>query len=432
MSKKFKILRLSHIFTPSEMAQIVSGIENFSQFPYCKQMALLADMKVDNCAALSRELRKIGHEVVDVYFDLEVPQKKWAEENEVKWEYDNWQTNILLKQIETIKPEILFIQKTTRLNAKILHKLKISFPFIKKIILHSAYLGNLGHVGYVDVLLAGTPSLVDRFQRQGYKPKLFYHYFDSEILEISREAEIDRHYPITFLGSSGFGGGYLHADRYETLCYLMERTPIEAWVNEPKSSKPNYSFRLKMRNSIKNCMEVLPISLLRKTLNSQIFPDQYLTIVNECLREKEFHLEGRKLPSNPIRSLFKNRCHDALMGLEYYKVMAKSKISFTKACNNIYDGKSCQKGDIGALRLFEATGLGSCLVADTGPNMGDLFEEGKEIITYSSNEDAVEKINYLLSNENHRKEIAKAGQLRTLKDHTAAVRAVEFDWILQS
>ena len=112
--------------------------------------------------------------------------------------------------------------------------------------------------------------------------------------------------------------------------------------------------------------------------------------------------------------------------------MAQSKISFTKACNNIFDGKISNRGDIGALRLFEATGLGSCLVADTGPNMSDLFEEGKEIITYTTKEDAVEKIKYLLDNQKKISEIAEAGKQRTFRCHLAKNRAQEFNDMISS
>lgn len=427
MDKHFKILRISHIFTPAQMGRIMAGIKGFKDLPFRGQMAALANLKVDNCESLSRELRARSHQVEDVYFDLEISQKKWAEENDVFWDPVNWENQILLSQIEKIRPDILFFQKTTRLPRSVLEKLKQDYPFLRKIVLHTAYLGNMGHLGYVDLLLVGTPSLVDRFQRQGFQPRLFYHYFDPQILQLVHTSCGLNPLPLTFLGSSGYGGGYLHADRFETLHYLMENTPIEMWLSEPASVKTVERWRDKTRKLAKWAMRTFPSALLSLFSKTSLLPIPFSALANECLREREFHKDGRELPTRPLRSIFPERCHDAMMGMDYYRIMARSEISFTKACNNIFDGNSNSKGDIGALRLFEATGLGSCLVADTGPNMSDLFVENQEIITYSSKEEAVEKLNFLLANPSRRLEIAKAGQARTIRDHTARNRAAQFE-----
>lgn len=431
MDKLFKILRISHIFTPAQMGRIMAGIKGFKDLPFSGQMAALANLKVDNCESLSRELRARGHQVEDVYFDLQVSQKKWAEENDVSWDPLNWENQVLLSQIEKIRPDILFFQKATRLPRSILNKLKAYYPFLRKIVLHTAYLGNMGDLGYVDLLLVGTPSLVDRFQRQGFQPRLFYHYFDPQILQLVQPSCGLNPLPLTFLGSSGYGGGYLHADRFETLRYLMENTSIEMWLSEPVSVNNVESWRGRTRKLAKWGMGKFPSPLLGLFSRTGLLPTPISGLANECLREREFHLNGRELPTRPLRSIFPTRCHDAMMGRDYYQIMARSEISFTKACNNIYDGNSNNKGDIGALRLFEATGLGSCLVADTGPNMCDLFEEGKEIVTYTCQEEALEKLKYLLSNNKEREKIAAAGQVRTLRDHTAVERARQFDCLLR-
>ncbi len=77
-------------------------------------------------------------------------------------------------------------------------------------------------------------------------------------------------------------------------------------------------------------------------------------------------------------------------------------------------------------------GIGTCLLTDDGKNINDLFEPGKEIITYSSVDEAVEKVTYLLDHEDERAEIARAGQKRTLKDHTIFNRCELIDDEIQS
>ena len=83
------------------------------------------------------------------------------------------------------------------------------------------------------------------------------------------------------------------------------------------------------------------------------------------------------------------------------------------------------------MRLFEATGVGTCLLTDPGNNMADIFEEDREVVTYSSTDECVEKVEYLLGHEDVRREIAAAGQARTLKDHSVLQRCRQLDEILQ-
>ena len=70
-------------------------------------------------------------------------------------------------------------------------------------------------------------------------------------------------------------------------------------------------------------------------------------------------------------------------------------------------------------------------LTDSGTNMSDLFEEEKEVVTYSSIDECIEKVNYLLEHEDVRRQIAAAGQRRTLKDHTTLNRCQQVDEILQ-
>ena len=79
------------------------------------------------------------------------------------------------------------------------------------------------------------------------------------------------------------------------------------------------------------------------------------------------------------------------------------------------------------MRLFEATGVGTCLISDHGPNISDMFEPDVEIVTYRSVEECIEKVEYLNSRPEERARIAAAGQKRTLTDHSIAKRCATID-----
>jgi spore maturation protein CgeB len=85
----------------------------------------------------------------------------------------------------------------------------------------------------------------------------------------------------------------------------------------------------------------------------------------------------------------------------------------------------------GNARLFEATGVGTLLVTDWKKNLREMFEPGKEVVAYRTPEECVEMIRYYLEHENERQAIARAGQQRTLRDHTCRNRMEELVSIVE-
>ncbi len=98
-------------------------------------------------------------------------------------------------------------------------------------------------------------------------------------------------------------------------------------------------------------------------------------------------------------------------GKEMFYLMASSKI----AVNRHIDAAENYANN---MRLFEATGCGALLITDYKDNLSELFEIGKEVVAYRSFEECAALVNYYLSNPAEAAAIAKAGQERTLRDHT--------------
>jgi spore maturation protein CgeB len=63
--------------------------------------------------------------------------------------------------------------------------------------------------------------------------------------------------------------------------------------------------------------------------------------------------------------------------------------------------------------------------------LGELFEIGKEVLAYSSAEEAAELIHYYLAHPDEAQAIARAGQARTLGEHTYWHRMEELVPILE-
>jgi spore maturation protein CgeB len=77
-------------------------------------------------------------------------------------------------------------------------------------------------------------------------------------------------------------------------------------------------------------------------------------------------------------------------------------------------------------RTFEATAAGAMLLTNYTPNLEKLFEIGKEVVTYSSVNDLIDKISYYAMQDEERSTIASKGAARSRGDHSYDIRARQF------
>jgi spore maturation protein CgeB len=73
-------------------------------------------------------------------------------------------------------------------------------------------------------------------------------------------------------------------------------------------------------------------------------------------------------------------------------------------------------------RCFEIAGAGGFQMVNWRPGLGQLFEDGKELISFRSVSDLKEKLAYWLPRESERRAVAEAGMRRAHAEHTYALR----------
>jgi spore maturation protein CgeB len=107
----------------------------------------------------------------------------------------------------------------------------------------------------------------------------------------------------------------------------------------------------------------------------------------------------------------------ALSTEDMVKMYSRSKINlgFSGVLN--YTNTYCLKG-----RDFEIPMSGGLFLTEHHPELETCYEVGKEIVTYKSFSDLVEKIRYLLSNPKEAEMIRHRGRQRALKAHTWEMR----------
>jgi spore maturation protein CgeB len=124
-------------------------------------------------------------------------------------------------------------------------------------------------------------------------------------------------------------------------------------------------------------------------------------------------------------SPFRRRYNGQAWGIDMFRILAASKVVL-----NRHIGAAREYAN--NMRLFEATGVGALLATDAKTNLGELFEPGREVVAYRDADDLVTQVRRYLADEDARREIAAAGQARTLRDHTYAIRMRELAGILEA
>jgi spore maturation protein CgeB len=127
----------------------------------------------------------------------------------------------------------------------------------------------------------------------------------------------------------------------------------------------------------------------------------------------------------PATSAIRRRYRGEAWGLDMYTLLAQSGITLNRH-GEVAGGYAAN------MRLFEATGVGSLLVTDNAKNLSDLFDLEHEVVTYETPEDLIEKLRHYAEHEEEREQIAKAGQKRTLREHTYARRIPDLAEILEA
>ncbi len=130
---------------------------------------------------------------------------------------------------------------------------------------------------------------------------------------------------------------------------------------------------------------------------------------NLCIIGKKWERIRKIIPDK-----IKNSClYKDCLGDELYQTMLRSKI-IVNITNAYFYGI-----DSGVnLRVFEALALKCFLLTDDYPEVRHLFEPGKEIETYSSYEEFIDKASFYSKNDDARNKIAAAGYEKFINNYT--------------
>ncbi|MBI4686999.1 MAG: glycosyltransferase [Nitrospirae bacterium] len=111
---------------------------------------------------------------------------------------------------------------------------------------------------------------------------------------------------------------------------------------------------------------------------------------------------------------FFNGSYTIRPGLRYYEDLP----FFYNACRINFNTTSLQMPEAVNQRVFDVPACGGFLLTDHQEAIEEIFDVGREVITYRDRDEIADLVRFYLRNEGLRREIAKKGREKVLREHT--------------
>ena len=374
---------------------------------YNDHLALILNDSFGYGNVWSKYLGELGNKTYEIIYNDEKLQKKWAYLNGTAIKKD-WKNIILYEQLNKIKPDVVFWNCHFVDENRFIKHIKELIPTIKvHFTQEGSVIHNINYYQEYDFVITCVKDYMNKFTSKNIDTYFIKHAFHSDILN---KIELnEKNIIFSFFGSI-YSGYLCHSERADYIEWLIKKSPLEVWT-----SFKNPTFTKYLKESMKSII-FKNLSILKKiSVNDSFLPKKL-----KYNRIERWEIGGKfiKYQNNIIKKF-----REPVYGLDMFQKLSDSKISF-----NIHGDLA--KNQAGNMRMYEVTGVGTCLLTDWKEDINDYFEPDYEIVTYKSKEEALKKVNYLLNNPKEREKIAINGQKRTLRDHTLKKRVEEVNEII--
>jgi spore maturation protein CgeB len=382
----FKLLSVSTMY-PGYLEMFYRKFPGTAELDYHEHNSVIINESTEFSGIYNRGFRKLGIEASCIIANDSRLQGKWEPSGMAKPED---QGDILLDQVRFYRPDVLWIENINFAGDGWIEKVRDEVSSIRLIVAYHCSPFNskiLDLFRKADFVVTCTPGLKNELVSKGLNSYLVYHAFDKSILGKISQGSSTRTHDLIFSGSLTAGAGY-HSERIAFIETLLKNgVDIDLYVN----------LESKLRIFTKRSLYIISKVIGEK--NSERLSEYY----------PSFKIAGS--PGSYYSSKLLMKSHPPLYGLEMYNLFNESGIVL-----NFHLGAAGNYA--GNMRMFEVTGVGSCLLTDNKRNLADLFDAGNEVVVFDSAEDCISKAKWLMEHEEERRRIAMAGQRKTLESHT--------------
>lgn len=367
--------------------------------------------------------KKINSEyfVDNIIVDSKDLNLKWLENYSTKNLENLNCEDIAIERIKMINPDVLYFQDPQVLSYNCLKNIKEKVKNLKFLVSSCGFPVDEKYYQFFDKIIIRSPLLFKNLKEKNLNNIFFhYHCFDETVLsKINIKPFKSRDIISSFIGNS-FGRNHNnHKKRYLYLDEICKKKIADVFLNENlKDTYENNHYLYRILNMLKTLPGPFKNSILIgfKIWTKLIFNSKYkikqkknieklkkYLIQNDSFNLKNFIFKGS------LKSRYTN-IKNELYGLDMLNTINNTKLSI-----NIHT--DYENNSVSNMRMFEATGMGSCLIVENGENIRELFSED-EVITYNSYEELEDKIIFFKKNLEIAERIAFNGNKKTLKYFT--------------
>ena len=319
----------------------------------------------------------------------------------------NSSEELFIERIKSFKADIIFVF-SPHYYRSLIGPIMECAPSIKKVV--AWYGANQGDekktFSIYDLVLTNSKILRDRLNFLGLKAEILQHSFEESIYgEILKKRSTPRRKNrLVFTGTLGLENPD-HTERYKYLEKLSAKVPIDLFSDDLTYRKTKKHLLIETRYKVS------------KSLSKKFGSYTPIRLKSWADKSNQPHFPPTT-PDHIVSSLSK-----AVYGTDMLEKLFEYAICFNNH-NRATGDSACN------MRLFEATGMGCCLLSDFKSDIDNLFEPDHEIVTYKSIDEALSKAKFLIDNPKTANEIALAGQKRTFRDHTTEKQAKQLGFFL--
>lgn len=370
-------LRLAqvHTFYPAYLDWFYKRCPLLGKASYEAQMQALVDDGFSGIHMLAPHLGELGYNAELIIANNPYTQFRWMYDRGLPVPEQGWMYDIVVRQLEEAKPDVLYLTEPIHFSASLLQRLSFS-PRLVLGWRAADIPANTDWSGF-DVMLSSLAGIREEAVRLGAATgEDFSPGFPEFLARRSSADAATKETDVVFCGQWTIGQ---HQRRNEQLLAIARA-----------SRDTNKGF--------------------------------------SCA----FHLSG---DLNTLPPEVEACSKDPLYGRAMHRAIASGRIAFDGR-GTIGIARDGQVKDLAGresanMRIFEATGSGSFLLTEHFDNLSRYFDVGREIETYSSYRELIDKVRYYLAHPEEREAIARRGQKRCLTEHSMQAKAKLFDSIVR-
>lgn len=348
-------------------------------------------------------LRGQGYDAMIVPFGTTDLLETWAREQGVPLAHNEALANEMVRRFQ---PDALIFHHHM---SRLLRAMRESTPSIRlAMVMIGVSVIDTELYRYAELMISSSPDTIEQYQRHGAPHALVAHAFYPPLLEQFRKKPDENRF--VFAGSIIRRANY-HYGRDRLLAELVRRgVPIEIYSTALRYATSHHTLKTLVKQAVyPGVWTVQQLPPLRRVLSR--------------FRYLEHALDLPDFPRMPVNPALKPHLKPPVFGNEMLQLLADASI----VLNTHRDDQATASN----MRMYETTGVGTCLLTDWKPNLHKYFADGEEVVAFRNVDDCVEKVKWLLDHPEERRRIAEAGQRRTLRDHTFDQRAAQLDELIR-